>query len=108
MEDFRIIYRILKAIVEYEKAEEPSLLYFEPERLKTTAENRDRLILKLVDAGYIKGIYTIDDIDGQTKPVIIWNRSTPTITVEGMQYLEENSMMRKVANALKGIGETLH
>lgn len=106
-EDFRTIYRILKAVRSYELAEEGSLLWFEPERLKTTAENRDRLVLKLIDKGYLKGFHIIRDIDGQTKPVIVWRDSSPEITIEGMEYLEENGLMKKAAELVRGIREVL-
>lgn len=107
MEDFRIIYRLLQAIIAYEKAEERTLDFFLPERLKTSAENRDRLLVKLVRAGYVDGVRVADDINNLTQPVVLWSASAPSITIRGMEYLEENSMMRKAAAVARGIRDIL-
>lgn len=103
MEDFKIIYRILNAIIAYEKAEEKDLIRFSPEVLKTTAENRDRLITKLVKDGYVDGMTIISGIDNAPAPVILWHSSNPTITIKGMEYLEQNSMMQKAKHIARDI-----
>lgn len=107
MDDFKIIYRLLKAIIAYEKAEEKTLEYFTPERMKTTAENRDRLLIKLMKSGYVEGICTSAGIDNFPDEVVIWNCFSPSITIKGMEYLEDNSMMKKAAALVKGIRDML-
>ena len=107
MEDFKIIYRILKAIKHYEMAEIKTLEHFTPDMLKTTKENRDRLILKLIDAGYVTGFRVVQKIDGLESPVILWETSNPSVTIKGLEYLEDNSMMKKVKETLKGIANVV-
>lgn len=102
-----MIYRILKAILAAEKAEEWDEKRLLPEALKTTEENRDRLTLKLCDAGYITGLHIIRDVDDLEKPVILWQKSRPTLTIAGLEYLENNGMMQKVKAIAKGIIETV-
>ena len=103
MDDFRIIYRILKQIRSMELSEEPCDTFLDPEILKTTAPKRDNLVLKLLDSGYITGIRIIDGIDGQRMPHILWASSRPSVTLQGLEYLEENSMMKKAKDLAKGI-----
>ena len=107
MEEFRVIYRLLKAVAAYERAEEKSLLWFEPDRLRTTVRERDRLAVKLLRAGYIAGLNVLDDIDNQMAPVVLWNASRPEITLAGMEYLEENSLMRRAAALAREIRQIL-
>ena len=108
MDDFKIIYRILKAIQNYETAEIKTLEHFMPDILKTTKENRDRLILKLIDAGYVTGFRVVQEIDGLESPAIIWESSNPSITIKGLEYLEDNTMMKRVKETLKGIVSVCH
>lgn len=53
----------------------------------------------MVDVGYIKGVSMKRDITGATRI----NASDVRITLKGLEYLQENSMMKKVYNAVKGI-----
>ena len=108
MDDFRIIYRILRNINIMAKAEEPDMRLLSAQALKTTEENRDRLILNLIDDGYVKGFHVLDNVDGLLKPVILWDRSQPSITTAGMQYLQENSMMKKAMEMAKRAADIFH
>ena len=107
MEDFRIIYRLLQAVIEWEKARLKSLNMFRQEYTGASEEERDRLMLKLVDAGYVKGIRVVERIEDMPTPVIRWEESRPNITIEGMEYLEENSIMRRVEEEAMGFRFTL-
>lgn len=54
------------------------------------------IMQQLQDYGYIKGLTITNTFSGR---VII--KGTPCITIEGVQYLNENSMMKKALNVLK-------
>lgn len=52
----------------------------------------------LLDAGYITGVKVVTDKLGSELVII-----HPRLTLEGMEYLEENTMMKKAYRLLKGI-----
>lgn len=102
MDVFKLIYRILKQIRVLELAEEPDLVLLSPDALKATEIERDNLMLKMQEKGLIAGLVVIEGIDGQQRPSIMWERSMPRVTMKGLEYMEENSMMKKAKSLLKG------
>ena len=56
-------------------------------------------ITMLRDAGYIDGVRIKSFIDGTTSVDI----SEIHITLQGMQYLAENTMMSRIYNTIKGV-----
>lgn len=54
----------------------------------------------IVDNGYVEGIRIIECMGAKIPMIKMY---APTITLAGLEYLEENSMMKKVANLVKGI-----
>lgn len=105
MDVFKLIYRILKQIRALELAEEPDLALLSPDALKATEIERDNLMLKMQEEGLIDGLVVIEGIDGQQRPFILWGRSMPRVTLKGLEYMEENSMMKKAKNLLQGFAE---
>ncbi len=103
MENFKIIYKILKSIEEsmdYEIFDENII---SPEYLGVSKERWKSLIIELLDNGYITGIVKIPIMGNRRDLKIV----KPQITLKGMEYLEENSMMKKAYNLLKGIREII-
>lgn len=91
MSEFQTIYQILIALV---KAMETGEL--DKDRISTStlgvSENKRReLIILLAEEGYIKGLE-----DDNIK-----------ITLKGIEYLEDNSMMKKAANSAKSVIDTV-
>ena len=105
MDVFKLIYRILKQIRALELSEEPDLALLSPDALKATEIERDNILLKMQEEGLIAGLAVIEVIDRQQKPFIMWQRSMPRVTMKGLEYMEENSMMKKAKNILKGFVE---
>lgn len=69
------------------------------------SENRwTRIMEMLVNEGYITGVRLIK-ADGQTIPFV--RIMDVTITLKGLEYLEENSLMKKAANLVKGVADIL-
>lgn len=103
MKDFKVIYRILKA---FEKAMD--LDEFDVESVITpdnlgVSENRLKAILRiLLKEGYLDGGIFVNccGIHG-----IKWEE--PSITLKGLEYLQENSLMKKAANLAKGVHEVI-
>lgn len=101
MDNFKVIYRILKALeksMDYEEFEQEIIL---PETLGIPAERWKRIIMMLSDEGYIKGVRIIATSTG----AVIIKLLNPAITLKGLEYLNENSLMRRAANLAKGIAD---
>lgn len=77
MNNFNMIYRILKYL---EKAME-----------------------MLETEGYITGLSIKRSIDGE----ICCSISHPRITLKGLEYLQENSIMQKAASLAKGVADII-
>ena len=94
MDNFKAVYKILSALEKAMDYPEFDINDVGPEALGVSKERWARYIEMMVDVGYIKG-----DITGATRI----NASDVRITLKGLEYLQENSMMKKVYNAVKGI-----
>lgn len=102
-EDFKIIYAILstlQASLDYPKVDVERL---SAENLGTNKHRRDHLLEMLVDAEYIKGVQVQRNEDGSYLLML----NDIQITLKGLEYLEENSILRRVQRELKGIKETI-
>ena len=55
----------------------------------------------MTDVGYIKGVRVYEDITGET----CIDDEGIRITLKGLEYLQENSMMKRIYKAVKGIKE---
>lgn len=75
-----------------------------PEALKCSEEKRDKLLIQLQNAGYISGLRIVRYT---RQPAYIQTPISPEITIKGLEYLEENSLMKKAANLAKGIVDTI-
>lgn len=53
------------------------------------------------DEGYIKGIVCVQSAGDDKRHIA--DPIKPVITIKGLEYLAENSMMKKAANLAKGI-----
>ncbi len=92
MEEYRVIYKILKHLEKSLDFEEPDHTPIEAESLKITEPKWARLMKMLVDEGYIKGVLVINRLEISYPFVKLVN---PTITLKGIEYLNENHLMKK-------------
>lgn len=74
-----------------------------PEALGISASRRDALLEMLLKKGYIDGIEVKKYIGDKYNTVI--GIENIKITIDGLEYLEDNSLMKKAANLAKGIAE---
>lgn len=103
MNNFTIIYKILSAI---EKSMEYEIFDKEMISAKTLGISEIRLIkiLKmLIDENYITGITVKHTAQGS----YINFTDNISLTIKGLEYLEQNSMMKKAYNTLKGVKDTI-
>ena len=104
MDNFKYIYRILKLLEKSMDLEEfdPELIGYK--ELDIIKPRWSRIVSMLKEQEYIQGIdiwYSL----AQDYPRVKLAR--PEITLKGLEYLNENSMMKKVYNAAKGIKELI-
>lgn len=97
MDNFKTIYLILCVL---EKALDGDLdpQDLDAARLGISSQRRNNLLLMMQEAGYIAGLSYIrasgmEDI----------RLDNVRITLKGLEYMEENSMMKKAYRMLKGI-----
>ncbi len=99
MDNFKIIYLILYTL-ERALDEELDVKALDAEQLGISDQRRNNLLLMMQEAGYITGIKIIR-ASGMTD----FRLEDIRITLKGLEYLEENSMMKKTYRMLKGIKE---
>ncbi len=101
MDNFKIIYKILFTLersMDLEKFNPDSI---SQEALKISDERWNKYMEMLLDAGYIKGVKIQKYVAGGTSVDIDDIR----ITLKGLEYLSENSIMQRLYKAAKGITE---
>lgn len=95
MNNFNVIYKILKYLESTLDTGEVDRRIFNSKTFGVS-ENRFYALLKMLEAeGYITGLILDGDIHLEAK------MDSPKITLKGLEYLEDNSVMKKVAAALK-------
>lgn len=103
MDNFKAVYKILSALEKAMDLPEFDISQIGAEVIGVSEERWARYIEMMADVGYIKGITVARSITGNT---IIRGKDI-RITLKGLEYLQENSTMRKMYNAVKGITETV-
>lgn len=103
MDNFKIIYKILSALEKSMDAEELDADRISSETLGVSQERWSRYIEMLVDAGYVKGVALKRYLDGQ----LMIDASDMRITLKGLEYLSENSIMQRMYKAAKGISDLI-
>ena len=104
MDNFKIIYKILKILENAMSLEEFDKSLISAEKLNLSIPLWSRIIKMLVDNGYVTGIEVWNSFDCDYPRVSVIR---PEITLKGLEYLNENSVMKKIANAAKGIVEAI-
>lgn len=99
MEQFRIIYKILKVLCASMEHEEFDNAWISAETLGVSEAMWEAIMKMLVDNAYIEGVIAMEEMHGNFSIKLI----RPRITLKGLEYLEDNSMMKKAAKAAKGI-----
>lgn len=103
MGDFNTIYKILAALKASMDYEIFDLKLISAERLGVSEPRRIALLMMLVQAGYITGPSFDEAADGSTMMSV----GRPRITLKGLEYLEDNSLMQRAVRTLRGIKELI-
>ena len=100
MDNFKIIYKILKILEKSMDIEEFDKASIAKERFDLTEPKWCRIMALLVSEGYVTGIQVWNSMDCAYPRVVLVR---PEITLKGLEYLEENAFMKKAADMAKGI-----
>lgn len=103
MDNFKAVYKILTALEKAMDLPEFDISQVGPEALGVTQERWNRYIEMMADVGYIKGISLRKDITGGT----LVEAGNARITLKGLEYLQESSIMRRLYNTDRGITELI-
>lgn len=104
MDDFRLIYKILRILQRSMDCEEFDNELLSAESLDLSVPKWSRIMTMLLHEGYISGGQTWNAMDCSYPKVKL---TRPEITLKGLEYLEENTLMKKAANLAKGIKDTI-
>lgn len=105
MDNFKAIYKILRLLDKYKGDEGFDYAMISAQALKMEFAAWEQLLIEMQEAGYIRGlVYSKSLMD---KFAHIAEPIQPTITIKGMEYLANNSMMGKAKELLKIAGDIL-
>ncbi len=105
MNDFKLIYRILKYLQLSLDIDEPDFSPISADALGMTQAKWSRIMKMLANDGFICGLCIVD-VNNAPYPFVQITKST-SLTLKGMEYLEENSLMQKAAKIAKGVVEVI-
>lgn len=100
MDDFKIIYRILKCIYASMDFDDFNRACLSPDMLNVSQNKIDALLVMLAKAGLIDNAKIVQYPSGADAVHFI---GKPALTLKGLEYLEDNSMMKRAKEALSGI-----
>lgn len=100
-DNFKVIYKILTAFEKSLDLEDFDIDSISAKALGISEIRLLKYLEMLVDAGYLTGIEFEEDITGS----IIIKADNPLITIKGLEYLSENTIMQRIYKSLKGIKE---
>lgn len=99
MDNFKAVYKILSGLEKAMDLPAVGLQEIGPEELGVSKERWARYIEMMADVGYIKGVRITRNVLGETKV----EGNDIRITLKGLEYLQENSIMRQIYKTAKGI-----
>lgn len=105
-ESIKLIYKILKILEQSMDYPEFDINRLDPEALGTSLNRRNAILEMLLKKGYIDGIAIKKYVDEESNAIL--GLGNIKITVDGLEYLEDNSLMKKTANLAKGIAEIIN
>lgn len=103
MDNFKAVYQILSTLEKAMDLPEFDISQIGANALGVSEERWARYLEMMADVGYIKGISVVRDITGATRI----KGSNIRITLKGLEYLQENTIMKKIYNTAKGIKEVI-
>lgn len=103
LDNFKAVYKILSTLEKAMDLPEFDVSLIGADKLGVSDERWARYIEMMADVGYIKGVSISKDVTGSMNI----NADDMRITLKGLEYLQENSIMQKIYKAAKGIKEII-
>lgn len=97
------IYKILRLLEASMECAEFDRKQFSPEHFNLSDEHFYSLVRMLVLDGLIEGVQVATDAAGN----LMVSMSRPRLTLKGLEYLNENSLMQRAMRTAKGIKDVL-
>lgn len=98
MDDFRVIYKMLSVLHEAMDCDELDADQLTSDALGVSPQKLRALWAMLAEKGLVSGVTVKVTKGGRVVSVI-----DPRLTYDGLQFLQENGMMRKAANLARGV-----
>lgn len=105
MDNFNIIYKILKELEKALDYDEFDVSRISHERLGITEQRWEKIMIMLTKSGYVEGIVYDQCMEDYGSKLCL--PMHPVITLKGLEYLADNTLMKKAANVAKGIKEVV-
>lgn len=102
-DNFKFIYKILRTLESAMDYPEFGISQISAEKLGIGQERWSRYIEMMCDAGYIKGVRVYKDTLGE----IEIEDNGIRITLKGLEYLSENTIMQRMYKTAKGIKDLI-
>lgn len=100
-DNFKCIYKILRALEKAMDLPEFDISQIDHNKLEVSKERWARYLEMMLDVGYIKGVSIYEDITGETNV----ETDNIRITLKGLEYLSENTIMQRLYKAAMGAKE---
>lgn len=104
MDNFGIMFKILKYLEEAMDDDMADAGQISHDRLGISRNRWEDIILMLYKNGYIEGVL-ISQALGQKRARFQFDKLK--ITLQGLQFLEENSLIKKAANIIMGVASVI-
>ncbi len=103
MDNFNVIYKILKRLEKAMDYDEFDIEQISAENLGINKNRWCKIMEMLVQSGYIQGFNIKYGLNNN----VIITKDNLRITLRGLEYLSENSLMKRAANIAKGVKEII-
>lgn len=100
MEDFKLMYKILKVLLSCEDSTKWDPLLLDHNVLKVSERKRDNTLFRMQEEGLLCGVEEKSFI-GDVEPKADISCERPRVTIKGIEFLETNSLMNKAGEELK-------
>lgn len=101
----KTIYRILKTLLKYAGRQDFTNELISANKLGVSYEEWSYLMVLLQKSGFIEGVIYTQTLTQRFPEIVDIDRVE--ITIAGIEYVEENSTMKKIGELLKEVGEIL-
>lgn len=103
MDNFKAVYRILSTLEKAMDLPEFDISQISADVLGVSEQRWARYLEMMADVGYIKGVRIQSAISSD----LMVEADDIRITLKGLEYLQENSVMQRIYKAAKGVKDVI-